>query len=325
MIGHGSVTEIKNGPGLYKAERSSLRGVYGRNVEKAKDYAARHGVGIVYDSVDAMLSDPEIDAVYMPVPPKFHKEYALRCLEAGKIPYIEKPMAMSYAECEEIIRKAAEKGLPAYVAFYRRGLEKFHRIKVMLDSGEIGRIRYVEVKQVMPPEASDYDREHLPWRLIPEISGGGKFLDMAVHVLDILDFFFGKIVEAKGMATNRGGLYEVEDTVTASFRFANGVPGSGLWCYVADHAEEYVRIVGDAGSIVFEGMGYGPVTVQRGESKTVHEFKAPQHIGMPYVQTIVDELVGRGKSPADLESAANIIRVTDLVLGDYRVRYTTAQ
>jgi predicted dehydrogenase len=321
MIGHGSVTEVKSGPGLYKSEHSKLRGIYGRNPDKAEDYAKRHGVEIVYDSVEAMLKDPLIDAVYLPVPPKFHKAYALQCLEAGKIPYIEKPMAQTYEECLEIMDKAREKNLPVYVAFYRRGMEKYQKIKQMIDSDTIGTIRCVEVRHLMQPEVLDFDRENLPWRLIPEIAGGGKFLDMAVHVLDILDYFFGNIVEVSGLAENLGGLYDVEDTVSASFRFANGVMGSGLWCFVADHAEESVRIIGDKGTMTFEGLGYGPVTVKVGDQSTTYAFKAPEHVGQPYIQSIVNELAGLGESPASLESAANIIKVTDQILKAYRKRY----
>jgi len=320
MIGHGSVTEVKSGPGLYKSTHSSLRGIYGRNREKAEDYARRHGVGMVYESVDAMLADPEIDAVYLPLPPKFHREFALRCIEAGKIPYIEKPMAQSYGECREIIEKAKAAGLPAYVAFYRRGLEKFIRIKELLDGGAIGAVRAVEVRQLQPPEPSDGDAENRPWRLDPEIAGGGKFLDMGVHVLDILDFFFGRITEVSGLAENRGGLYEVEDTVSASFRFANGVLGTGFWCYVADRTEDHVRVIGETGTMSFEGLGYGPVTVDVGGSVRTYEFAAPPHIGQPYIQSIVDELTGSGWSNADLESAANVIAVTDRILAAYRGR-----
>jgi predicted dehydrogenase len=321
MIGIGNVAEQKSGPGLYKATGSMLRGIYGRNAEKAQDFARRHGIDIVYETIDAMLADPLIDAVYLPVPPKYHKEYALRCLEAGKIPYIEKPMAMNLAECEEIIQTAKDKGLPAYVAYYRRSQEKFIKLKEILDSGEIGRLRCVELRQIQPPDPAELDGSPLPWRLDPAISSGGKFVDMAVHVLDILDFLIGKIVEVKGMAVNLGGLYQVEDTVSASFRFENGVLGSGLWCYVGDHSEESVRITGDKGSISFEGMAYGPITVQRGPNKTVHQFAAPEHLGMPYIQSIVDELMGLGKSPADLQAAAHTTWVTDQILEDFRAGY----
>lgn len=321
MIGHGSVTEVKSGPGLYKSERSALKGIYGRDPEKAKDYAKRHGIEHVYASVDEMLKDPEIDAVYLPVPPKFHKEYALKCLEAGKIPYIEKPMAQTYEDCLEIMEKADEKGLPVYVAFYRRGMEKYNKIKALLEAQTIGQVRCVEVRQLMPPEKTDFDRENLPWRLLPDIAGGGKFLDMGVHVLDILDYFFGTIVEANGIAENLGGLYDVEDTVSANFKFESGVIGNGLWCYVSDISEEYVRIIGDQGTMTFEGLGYGPVTVVNKDGEKQFSFTPPEHVGMPYIQTIVNEMAGYEKSPANLKSAANVIKVTDQILSDYRKRY----
>ena len=321
MIGHGSVTEVKSGPGLYKSEHSALKGIYGRDPEKAKDYAKRHGIEHVYASVEDMLRDPEIDAVYLPVPPKFHKDYALKCLEAGKIPYIEKPMAQTYEDCLEIMEKADEKGLPVYVAFYRRGMEKYIKIKALLEAQIIGQVRCVEVRQLMPPEKTDFDRENLPWRLLPDIAGGGKFLDMGVHVLDILDYFFGAIVEANGIAENLGGLYDVEDTVSANFKFESGVIGNGLWCYVADHSEEYVRIIGDQGIMTFEGLGYGPVTVVNKDGEKEFSFTPPEHVGMPFIQTIVNEMAGYEKSPANLKSAANVIRVTDQILNDYRKRY----
>ncbi len=322
MIGHGSVTEVKSGPPLYKCEHSVLRGVYGRNKEKALDYAKRHRIGLVYDTVEQMLADPEIDAVYLPLPPNLHRDYALRCIDAGKIPYIEKPMAMNYGECVEIMERATAKHLPVYVAFYRRGLEKFLKIKSIIDAGDIGSVRSVEIRHYLPPEAADRDRNKLPWRLIPEISGGGKFLDMAVHVLDILDFLVGPITEARGFATNQGGLYDVEDTVTAGFQFTSGVLGSGSWCYVADHAEEGVRILGDRGSLSFEALGYGPLTLRQGDQTRVFHFNAPEHIGQPYIQSIVNELTGRGKSNANLASASNVIKITDQILADYRKRYT---
>ncbi len=91
MIGCGAVTEKKSGPGLYKSRHSSLRALYSRDHGRAKDWALRHGVPVAYETAEALFADPEIDAVYISTPPRYHKEYALRCLEAGKIAYIEKP------------------------------------------------------------------------------------------------------------------------------------------------------------------------------------------------------------------------------------------
>lgn len=317
MIGTGSVTEVKSGPGFYKSKNSELYGVFNRNRDKAIDWAKRHGINKVYETIDEMLMDENIDAIYIATPPNVHKEYAIRCLEAGKIPYIEKPMAFNYHECQDILKVSNEKNIPVYVAFYRRGMEKYIKIKELLDEGVLGNIKYVEVRQIMKPEDSDLNREKLPWRVIPEITGGGKFIDMGVHVLDILDFFFGHINVAKGMATNLGGYYDVEDTVSASFMFENGVVGNGMWCYVAGHEEEYVRIVGDKGYIIFEGLGYGPVKIYDGNEVQELKFNSPDHVAQPYIQQVVDEIIGFKKSNANIQSAANVTRITDEILRNF--------
>lgn len=317
MIGTGSVTEVKSGPGFYKSENSILYGVYNRNKDKAIDWAKRHGIDKVYNTIDEMLTDENIDAVYIATPPNVHKEYAIRCLEAGKIPYIEKPMALNYKECQDILEVSKAKDIPVYVAFYRRGMEKYIRIKEMLDEGILGDIRYVEVRQIMKPEDTDFNRDKLPWRVRAEVSGGGKFLDMGVHVLDILDFFLGHIIEARGEATNLGNFYDVEDTVSASFIFKNGVIGNGMWCYVAGHEEEYVKIVGDKGYMTFEGLGYGPVKVYKDDGVQEFQFKSPEHVAQPYIQQVINEVIGLKKSNANIESAANVTRITDEILKNF--------
>lgn len=317
MIGTGSVTEVKSGPGFYKSEDSELCGVYNRNIEKAKDWVNRHGIKKVYSSVEEMLKD-DIDAVYIATPPNVHKKYAIMCIEAGKIPYIEKPMALDYNECVDILEKSKKYNIPVYTAFYRRGLEKYLKIKELLDQEVLGKVRYAEVRQIMKPEASDFLKENQAWRVKKEVTGGGKFIDMGVHVLDILDYFFGHIVETKGVAKNLGGLYDVEDTVSASFVFENGVVGNGMWCYVADHEEEYIKIVGDKGYMIFEGLGYGDVSIYKDYQVETLKFIAPEHVAQPYIQMVVREILGVEKSTANILSSANVTKVTDEVLAEFK-------
>lgn len=320
MIGCGAVTERKSGPGLYLSERSELRAVYSRHPTRAAGYAARHGVPVVYEHPEDLFSDPAINAVYIATPPASHTEYALRSLEAGKIAYIEKPMANSYEECRAILDKSRATGIPVYVAYYRRGLEKYQKIRELIGSGALGRVRTVQLRQFLPPEPADLDREHLPWRLLPGATGG-KFLDMAPHELDILQYFFGPITDVQGMAGNSGGLYDVEDTVGAVFRFRSGVMASGMWCYVADHAEDEMLIVGDKGRIRTPGLGGGPVHVMHEDGERVLEFPEPGHVAQPYIQSIVDELTLGHRSPADAGEAANVSRAVDRILCEYRKRY----
>src|SRR5277367_2165196 len=93
ILGCGDVTEIKSGPGFQKATGSKLVAVMRRNGKLAEDYARRHGVARWYDDVDALIHDPEVDAVYIATPPGVHLEMALKVAAADKPAYVEKPMA----------------------------------------------------------------------------------------------------------------------------------------------------------------------------------------------------------------------------------------
>ena len=320
MIGCGDVTEKKSGPGLYKANGSRLKGVYNRTEAKAHDWVKRHGHGQVYATVEELLADEEITAVYIATPPATHFDYAMQVIAANKVPLIEKPMARTFEECQAILDAAEEKDLPVFVSFYRRALEKFQKIKELLDEGAIGQPQLVEIRQYQQPAPEDLDKDNLPWRLLPA-AGGGKDLDIQVHVLDYLAYYFGDITAMTGIVENRAGLYEVEDTVSASFRFANGVVGSAAWCYVADFDLDEVTIIGSEGTLVFEGTSFEWIRLIKDGETTTYTFETPEHVAMPFIQTVVDELNGKAKSPADAASAANGIRMFDVLLKDYRERY----
>ncbi len=318
MIGCGDVTEVKSGPGLYKSNNSKLIGVYNRTYAKAEDYIKRHNIAKVYKTVEDLLSDEKVDIVYIATPPKSHYQYAVQCLNAGKIPYIEKPVANSYKECLEIKALSEKVNIPVYAAFYRRGVEKFLKIKELLDNKILGEIRYVYVTQTKPVEETELDRENLPWRVIPEISGGGKFLDMGVHVLDCLAMFFGEYEYMNGIACNQGGYYDAEDTVVATFKFKSGIPGSGSWCYVADKDTNEVQIVGEKGRIVYDGLSAKRFVLEVGGKEETFTFEVPEHASMPYQQAVVNELIGKTDSEANFEQAINVVKMTDMILEQYK-------
>ena len=152
------------------------------------------------------------------------------------------------------------------------------------------------------------------------MSGGGLFVDMASHTLDFLDFVFGPIEAVRAFADNQAGAYGADDIVTASYRFASGVLGSGAWCYAADREEEYNEIVGANGRILFSTTKAVPIRVLRGDSVEEIPVEDPPHVHQPLIQTIVDELNGQGQSPSTGESAARTTWVIDQILSEYRAR-----
>ena len=99
IIGVGDVCEIKSGPAFNSIEGSKLVAVMRRNAALAQDYAQRHSVPKWYDDADALINDPEINAIYIATPPDTHQFYTLKAAKAHKIVYVEKPMARNYKEC----------------------------------------------------------------------------------------------------------------------------------------------------------------------------------------------------------------------------------
>ncbi len=314
MIGCGDVTEVKSGPGFQKAEHSSLVAVMRRNGDLARDYARRHGVPRWYDDAAGLINDPEVDAVYIATPPSSHKAYTLMSAAAGKPVYVEKPMALNFSECQEMIEECRGAGVPLWVAYYRRALPRFLKIRELIESRAIGEVRFVNVNLYQPTAPEDLDSELPPWRVVPEIAGGGRFVDLASHILDFLDYILGPIAEVSGAASNQAGRYAAEDIVTGTFKFGSGAHGVGAWCFSSFDNFDTTEIVGNEGKLSFSTFGTEPVrlTTRAG----VQEFSSdtPQHIEQPLIQTVVDELNGIGKCPSTGETASRTSWVMDRML-----------
>lgn len=314
MIGCGDVTEVKSGPGFQKADHSTLVAVMRRNGRLAKDYAERHGVSRWYDDAAKLIHDPHVDAVYIATPPSSHKQYTLMAAKAGKPVYVEKPMALNFAECEEMIVACKTAGVPLFIAYYRRALPRFLKIKELVDSEVIGQVRFVSVSFYEPASNANVNAATPPWRVVPEISGGGLFVDLASHMLDFLDYVFGPIASVLGCAANQDGRYEAEDIVTASFQFRSGAQGIGAWCFTAGDKSDVTTIVGSSGQISFSTFDTRPILLKTAEGVTEFSVTNPQHIEQPLIQTIVDELRGVGVCPSTGDTAARTSWVMDQVL-----------
>lgn len=303
MIGCGSVTEVKSGPALQRAAGSALVAVMRRDGEKARDYAARHGVAKWGTDAQALIHDPEVDAVYIATPPAFHADYAVQVAQAGKPVYVEKPMGCTVAECRRMLAACEQAGVPLFVAYYRRALPRFLQVKALLEAEALGEVRAVIVRLIRPLQGSDADAGN--WRVDPALAGGGYFYDVGSHMLDLLDFLFGPIVTARGTAANQAGRYAAEDVVAGHFTFANGVQGIGLWSFASYNTGifDQVEIVGTRGRLSYSTFGEMPILLETAQGITPFDIPNPPHIQQPLIQTIVDELHGAGHCPSRGDSA----------------------
>jgi len=317
IIGCGNVTEVKSGPALQKVAHSGLVAVMRRDGTRARDYARRHGVRAWYDDAGKLIDDPNVDAVYVATPPSTHKHYALAAVAAGKPVYIEKPMAMNAAECAEIVRAGEAANVPVFVAYYRRRLPRFLKVQELLRENAIGTPRIVNVLVHTPHEARYRDPDNLPWHVRPEISGGGLFVDIGCHTLDLLDFLIGPVTSVGGHTSNQQRAYPAEDAVAMSFAFGNGVLGTGLWNFGSYANEDRIEIIGDAGRLVFATFGAAPIRLETAAGAREYVLTNPLHIQQPLIETIVAELRGdKGACPSTAVSAARTNWVMDQVVAE---------
>ncbi|MCA0172705.1 Gfo/Idh/MocA family protein [Bacillus sp. RAR_GA_16] len=319
IIGCGKVTEKKSGPGFQKADHSELVAVMRRDGELARDYAERHGVPKWYTSAEDLIQDEEVDAVYIATPPSSHKEYTLLAAQAGKPVYVEKPMALNTEECQEMIEVCHANNVPLFVAFYRRAMPALLQVKELLDNNAIGNVRFV--RTVHHKKASEQEKKgDLPWRVKPEISGGGHFFDLASHTLDFLDYLFGPIEQAKGFADNQGNLYEAEDMVSGTYVFQSGVHGTGQWCFQSYKNEDVNEIVGDEGSIIYSTLQERPIIIKNEQGEREIEVVYPEHVQQPLIQSIVNDLNGIGQSPSTGDTALRTSKIMDELVAEYYQR-----
>lgn len=315
IIGCGNVTEIKSGPPYKITEGFDLVAVMRRNEAKAKDYAKRHQIKKYYTDADALINDPDVDAVYIATPPDSHKYYALKVAEAGKTCCIEKPMTPSYQDSLAIYEAFKEKNIPLFVAYYRRSLTRFKKVKKLLEDNAIGEVRHINWHQCKP--ASDIDKSgNYNWRTDSKIAPGGYFDDLASHGLDLFCHLLGNIKDAKGISTNQLGLYDAKDAITASWIHENQITGSGTWNFGSDDHTDTVTIYGSTGRIEFAVFHEKPIVLTSSAKNETISIENPKHIQQFHVQGMRDELIYNNyKHPSTGKSALHTNWIMDKILG----------
>lgn len=317
FIGCGEVTEKKSGPAFSLIDGSEVEAVMSRNADKAHSYAERHGVRKWYTDAQALIDDPDVNAIYIATPPSSHATFAIMAMHAGKPVYVEKPLAASYDDCIRVNGISERTGVPCFVAYYRRYLPYFDKVRRIINDGLIGKVINVQIHFAVPPRELDYTRDNLPWRVQPDIAGGGYFYDLASHQLDMLQTMFGVITEAHGVCTNRAGLYDAEDSVSACFRFESGLPGSGSWAFVAHESarKDRIEVIGDLGQVAFSVFDYEPIVLITNEGKEEFTVPNPAHVQEPLIRNVVEHLQGNAICTCTAVSATPVNWVMDRILG----------
>lgn len=169
VIGTAGIAKGCTIPGMKLAQNCHLYAIAGRSLEKAKAYQAEFGFEIAYDSYEALLADPKVDAVYIPLPNELHYEWTLKALKAKKHVLCEKPLAPTPVQIEEMFACAKENGVLLMEAYAYLHSPLMAAIKEEITSGKIGDVLYMESQFI----TSDYDISNI--RMRKETYGGALY------------------------------------------------------------------------------------------------------------------------------------------------------
>ena len=278
-----------------------------RDGDKARDFAERHGVPRWYDDGDALIADPDVDVVYISTPPDTHKEYTLKVAAAGKPVFCEKPMARNLDECREMIEACDAAGVPLWVAFYRRSMPRFLKIKELLDGKAIGDVDRGVDPDV--PTSGDRARRPVPRTVLGlharrhrrgRSSGSTPDAIRSICSTSTSDPWPRSTVSP---AICRD-IYPTPDTVTVSFAFESGCRRLGN---VGIHVGRRARRDGvhrHPGKITFAVSAPTPFTVVDDDGTRSFDIGYPEWVHQPMVESIVAEMRGEGRCSSTGSSAA---------------------
>jgi len=291
IIGCGSVAENKGGPALYQAENSELVAVMRRDVNKARDFAERHGAKRYYVDVKELIEDEEVNAVYVATPVYLHSEQTIMAAESGKHVLCEKPMAMNVEECRRMMEACKSNGVLLAVAYYRRFYPCVMKAKELLASKAIGDVMLARVN-LTGYYNPKYDTQ---WRTKPELSGGGVLMDVGSHRIDVLIYLLGDVESVTGYAETLHASYAVDDSAVLAFRFESGVHAIANFNWNIGFGADDLEFYGTEGRLYID-LGSGDMELRRGNERREWHLPPPRptHIGI--VQDFV-ECIATGNKP----------------------------
>ncbi len=208
---------------LAKSDILEFAGVFSRSAENRRDIVKTYG-GKTYKRYETLLADPGVDGVILPTPHFLHYPQTMAALEAGKSVFVEKPMANSLAECEEMGRTAADRNLTLAVGLQNRWVGSAWKLKSLIEKGELGTIATATAAlgaNLVPQYTIGQD-----WELDVEKIPGGPLDNLAVHQVDLLQFLLGPVKRVCGHVSAARSPTNVPSMATASLEFESGALAS---------------------------------------------------------------------------------------------------
>lgn len=245
FIGAGGVAYRRMLPAVHQLDEVRVAAVMVRDQARADAIAAEFGAAAAYDSVERLLADDGVEAVYVATPPQVHEEQVIAAAEAGKHILLEKPMALDLAACDRMLAATAAAGVALAVCFPLRHTGVVREMKRRISAGELGTLTYLRLQL-----AKWYPLDEAAWRADPVQSGGGVLMDLGSHLFDLAAYLGGPPGEVTALTARRGFDLAVEDTAVALLRLASGAVAVIETSFAAADSPNAIEVYGTEGALL---------------------------------------------------------------------------
>ena len=262
ILGTAWIAKERLIPAILMAKNAELLAIASRDEEKAKKLAKSYHIPRTYGSYEELLEDPDIDAVYIPLPNHLHAEWTIRAAEAGKHVLCEKPAAINVKEVGKMVAACRKNNVVFMEAYAFRSHPEWHRLRGILDSGQIGDIRNVQARYSILVANKDDIR-------LDRSLGGGALYDIGSYCVNAIRFIMGdEPEEVQGLAQFDSN--HVDVAMVAAMKFPGGRLAQ-LDCTFESVYNQSIEISGTEGIIKIKfPYRYPQISIQKnGKEETV--------------------------------------------------------
>ena len=311
LIGCGDIARKRVAPALRDLAECDLVAVSRGRGELAESFAREFGAKKWHSNWRELLQDDEIDAVYVATPVDLHAAPTIAAAEAGKHVLCEKPLALTVAECDQMLAACRANNVKLGVAYYRHFYPVVGRIKEVIESGEIGTPTMAQINafEWFNP-ASDHSRA---WLLNRQRAGGGPMFDFGCHRIEVLTNIFGPITKVKAMTANVLFAREVEDTATALFQFERGPCGVLTVTHAAHEPQDTLRIFGSQGSIHVPVLNEGTLRVVSTQDERIESHPPAANWHAPLIQDFVAAVFDNREPTVNGETGRSVAMIEERI------------
>jgi len=310
VIGCGDIAQRMGIPAILQAPRSELVAVADTNAARAAEVGARFGANHVCSSVEELLRDEEVNAVYIAVPPTAHRDLTVQCALAGKHVLCEKPMAVTAAECADMIHTCSARRVLLAIAYYRRFYPKVLKIRELLQAGRIGQVVFARIQFTMWYNPVD-PAAGKEWRTQKAAGGGGCLVDLGSHRLDILAALLGDACRVSASLGTTACNYAVEDCAYVLAEFPGGVRAFASFNWNTRAQTDELELYGTEGRIIASPLDQASLHVHTPAGIQSWELPRNELTHLPVVENVVRNLNGEESLRVPGEEAIKASRVID--------------